>query len=311
MSHRILDSTSYVTGTDEPRGPVLIVEDSAMYRRLLRRRLEQFDLEVITASNGEQALRVLRETPVDLVISDWMMPRLDGVKLCREMRADERLRSIYFILLSSRSDIEQKVFGLDQGADDYLEKTCATEELIARVRAGLRIRKLNHVLEARASTDDLTGLTNRGHFFERLEEEMDRSERYSGKLCLVMLDMDDLKVINDTHGHLSGDAAIRHVAESIQSNCRKSDVAARYGGDEFAIVFINVGHAEVAAAMERIVLDVTTIPVTSEGVSFYAGVSFGVAEKTDDMKSGSDMVREADRRLYVMKRRRASRLVTR
>lgn len=308
MRNRVFDSTAYVIGTDECRGPVLVVEDNPVYQRLLRRRLEQYDLEVLTANDGEEGLRILEEHDVELVLSDWMMPKLDGVGLCRAMRSSKRLRSIYFILLSSRTETDEKVFGLEQGADDYLEKSCATEELIARVRGGLRIRKLHHALQERACTDDLTGLANRGRFFDRLEEELERIERYSGSLCLVMLDVDNLKDVNDEYGHLAGDAVIRHVANGIGRNCRKSDLAARYGGDEFAVLFINATATDVALVMERMALDISTTPVRCEDTSLSVGVSFGLISVSDvgQFETADDVIRAADRRLYVMKRRRVS-----
>jgi diguanylate cyclase (GGDEF)-like protein len=290
-----------------------VVEDNPGFQRLLQRRLEQYELDVLTASDGEEALKILEEHDVELVLSDWMMPRLDGVGLCRAMRTNKRLRSIYFILLSSRTETDEKVFGLEQGADDYLEKSCATEELIARVRGGLRIRKLHHALQERACTDDLTGLANRGRFFDRLEEELDRIERYSGDLCLVMLDVDNLKDVNDEHGHLAGDAVIRHVAHGIQRNCRRSDLAARYGGDEFAVLFINASATDVALVMERMALDIASLPVRCEDATLSVGVSFGLMNVSgkNQFDSADDVIRAADRRLYVMKRRRVSAAVSR
>jgi diguanylate cyclase (GGDEF)-like protein len=123
-----------------------------------------------------------------------------------------------------------------------------------------------------------------------------------------MLDVDNLKDVNDEHGHLAGDAVIRHVAHGIQRNCRKSDLAARYGGDEFAVLFINATATEVALVMERMVLDISTDPVRCEDTSLSVGVSFGLISVSGvgQFDTADDVIRAADRRLYVMKRRRAS-----
>lgn len=283
-------------------GPILVVEDDTAYRRVLCRRLQANGFDVFSACDGAEGLELAREKQPDVIITDWMMPGMDGLSLIEHVRRDVELAPTYIVLLSHKVETDEKVRALDRGADDYLVKACETDELIARVRAGMRVRVLQRELLHQASIDGLTGLVNRRQFFSRLDEELRRSERYEQSVALAMIDLDELKTINDTYGHLAGDAAIRHAAEIIEQECRATDVVARYGGDEFAVLFISADAAHAVAVLTRISDELARRPLRRDGHAIHVGLSYGIAS-IDDLESrrADDFVQLADEALYEMK----------
>lgn len=284
-------------------GPILLVEDDPSFSRILTKRLEMNGFEVMHARDGRAGLEMALEKRPDLIITDWMMPKMDGLTMVREIRKSPQLCGVYVVMVSNKADTDEKVRGFDCGADDYLPKDCDNEELLARIRAGMRIRGLQQALVEQVRVDPLTRLYNRGHFFERLEEELRRMRRYEQQLTVAMIDLDEFKNINDSLGHLAGDGAIRYVSNVIRDSCRETDVVARYGGDEFAIMFLNAGAQHAAAVLSRLNDHLEAYPFRFDGSAIVIRTSWGIAQADPTtLPAPDDLVHQADRRLYEMKK---------
>ncbi len=282
--------------------PILVVEDDPAFSKLMQKRLMAHGYEVLLARDGLEGLEFCRLHRPDLVLSDWMMPKMNGVDLCEEIRKTKGLENTYIILISSKADTGERVRGFDAGADDYLVKNCDPEELQARIRVGLRVRELQKALERQARVDDLTGLWNRAYFYERLSEEIPRVQRYGKPLTVAMIDLDGFKGVNDTFGHLAGDGALVFAAELLMTHSRTVDVVGRYGGDEFVIAFVETDPKTAVVVMERIRKEIADHPFQWEGRTARFGMSFGMADLGPNRATPDLLLRAADEALYEMKR---------
>jgi len=263
---------------------ILIVEDDPVNTRLVGSLLTRWGYEVVTAGNGEEALQIIeRERTIPLAIVDWMMPKMDGIELCREIRKRFKEPYIYIILLTTRDQPDDVVKGFEAGADDYLIKPVHNNELNARIRAAKRIIDLQRellatqeVLRTQATHDSLTGLWNRGAIFEILGRELDRARRQENPLAVVMIDLDQFKRINDTHGHLIGDEVLWEVAQRVGNAVRSYDSVGRYGGEELLVIapgYDGDGAMGFAERLRRL-LDEAPIPTT--GPNLHLTLSAGV-----------------------------------
>jgi two-component system cell cycle response regulator len=256
---------------------ILLIEDDRSIARLVQYQLRASGYSIRTAESLAAGRERLQDgTCCDLVLLDRRLPDGDGVTLCSELRS--RNPHAYILMLTGEASPEAKLEGFGCGADDYVTKPFQTEELLARIRAGLRIVELqkkliesNRKLEELSNTDPLTRLRNRRYFERHFATMFEHARRYDRPLSVVMLDIDFFKQINDTHGHAAGDAVLKKTAETIAGCTRKSDLVARLGGEEFAIVlpetalFESLQFAEkirAAVAAADIVYDVTPIRVT-------------------------------------------------
>jgi diguanylate cyclase (GGDEF)-like protein len=188
-----------------------------------------------------------------------MMPEMDGFEFCHALQAEEKMREFHIIITSARDSLEDKVKGLELGAADYLTKPFSLAELRARLQVGERIVRQQKSskdqqthLEHLAREDTLTGLTNRRHFDERLQEEWQRAVRHGHSLALLLCDIDYFKKVNDTYGHTCGDMVLKEVGQTLLHYSRTSDVVARYGGEEFVILLCEANMAQAAVAAERL-----------------------------------------------------------
>ncbi len=238
---------------------VLIVDDDFVTRRLLQARLVQMGLHVIEAVNGKEAWELLQANPIPLVITDWLMPLMDGLNLIQQIRAANFPRYIYVILLTNLDSKTDVVKGLEAGADDYLTKPFNLPELTARVKIGQRIVALEQRLLAmsdqlyiQATYDQLTGLLQRSAALEQLNLLVQRAQGQQQPLSLLLLDLDHFKQINDQHGHTVGDQALRLIAEQIQQTVRTSDPTARWGGEEMLVLLPGANSSAAIATAQRI-----------------------------------------------------------
>jgi diguanylate cyclase (GGDEF)-like protein len=235
---------------------------------------------------------------------------MDGVVLCHQLKSDADLRNRYVIMLTGEDDQEDKVQGLDLGADDYITKPFQYPELMARIRAAKRIVDLqkellesNRRLELLSITDGLTRLHNHRHFQDELARAFEESQRYQRPLSLVIVDLDFFKKVNDTHGHAVGDEVLKAVAKIFRESIRSTDLAARYGGEEFALMLPETNLSDGIAFAEKIRSTIETTAIPTQAGPLTATVSIGVATVPHTrIHSAKELVVAADKALYRAKR---------
>jgi len=281
---------------------VLIVDDNDGVRRMIRTHLDiAGGYEVFEASNGEKCLQVASEVRPDVILLDIMMPVMDGMEACRKLREDPSTASIYIIMLTAKTKVEDRVEGLDTGADDYLSKPFAPDELLARIRRGSKIVDDRRI----ALFDQLTGLYNRRSFDSFFEKELARSNRYGNHLSVVLVDIDHFKKVNDTYGHPVGDKVLKALAQILQDSIRSSDFACRWGGEEFALLMpeTNLEAARDKAESVRQAVAEYLFPKVGQ-----LTVSFGVSYPDKD-EFAKDFFERVDRALYKAKDEGRNRVV--
>jgi two-component system cell cycle response regulator len=289
---------------------VLVAEDDALFRRILQRWLTAWGYEVTMAEDGAQAWAILQQEILapQVLILDWMMPAINGLELCSKVR--ERNQPPYqYILLATAKDAKQDmVRGLEAGADDYLTKPFDRSELKARLRACNRILTLqddqiqaHEQLRFQATHDGLTGSWNRSEILEMLRRELERGARSDTTTGILMLDIDHFKAINDTYGHLTGDAVLRDVTQRISQAVRSYDSVGRYGGEEFVIVLPGCNREQVDQGAERVRAAVDNGPVRVNESQIAVTISIGAAVTTHGGISEKDLLAAADAALYRAK----------
>ena len=288
---------------------VLVAEDDPISRRLIERSLAKWGYDVIVACDGHEAMKVLRYAQAPrLVILDWMMPGMDGLQICREMRKHPDEPYTYIILLTAKSQRQDIIQGLDAGADDYITKPFSTHELKARLRAGSRILDLQSALltaqeelEDQATHDFLTGLPNRLLFSDRLTQRLAESQRNKGMLSIMFLDLDRFKLINDGLGHNVGDLLLKQVAERLTSSLRGVDTVARMGGDEFTIILPSMSDPADASTIADRVISSFSKPFQINEHQLHVTTSIGISVFPTDGADVETLVRSADSAMYRAK----------
>jgi len=284
---------------------ILIAEDDPISRRLLEATLSGWGYDVLVTSDGSEAWEAIQQPEAPgLVISDWMMPHMDGLELCRKVRQMKRTGYIYFIILTSKGRKEDVIKGLEAGADDFLIKPFDREELKCRTMIGKRIIELEQRILKLATTDSLTGVLNRRAFFERMEQEINRSLRENTSLSLILTDIDYFKKVNDRYGHQVGDLVLQGFTEQLLNSSRPYDFVGRYGGEEFVICLPGAGLSQSGSVAERMRSKVeemkTVLPDGSQSIRITA--SFGVTSFLMDSKEKADsLIKRADNALYKAK----------
>jgi putative two-component system response regulator len=307
----------------EPLNTVMVVDDDPVTREMLSAGLSAQGIECIGCADGREALALLETNYPRMIISDWEMPGLDGLELCRRVRSASGNRHVHFIMLTVHTSQDELSRAFDAGIDDFLAKPFHQGELIARIRSGMRslalqeelsrqnassrqlneqLTNLNRRLEKLAITDDLTGLYNRRQAVHRLEEHWSMCERYGRPLSLVSLDIDHFKQVNDLHGHAAGDEVLRGVAEALRGSVRASDCVARVGGEEFLLILPQQTLAEAELCAERCRTAIEARTFTAAGVAIRATISAGIASRRPNHAGCHDLLTEADEALYAAKR---------
>lgn len=288
---------------------VLIVDDSPEMLAIARYWLEREGLQVECTSTGREALGKAADGVPDIILLDIDLPDMTGWDVCRALKSSPAVSHIPVIFLTASVETADVVRGLDLGAVDYVTKPFDPPVLAARVRVGLRTKRLQDLLRTSALLDPLTELPNRGAFEARLREEWDRRGRYGGELALVLLDIDHFKRVNDRWGHRVGDQVLQEVAQRIRGTCRRCDLAARYGGEEFAIIAPSVDAEHAAYLAERIRAAIAGDPVATDRDAIPVTLSAGVSDATGLAESAA-LVERADEALYRAKRTGRNRVVT-
>ena len=281
---------------------VLVVDDDPSMRRLIAAWLTRVGFQVSQAEDGLEAVAAIEAEAPGFVITDWDMPRMTGLELCRRIREMVLPHYVYTIFLTSRSDSTDVIDALDAGADDFLAKPVKKNELLARLRSGGRVLSLEHQLSFLAKNDALTGLAARRTLTECADREWSRARRYGLPLSVVMFDIDFFKRINDTYGHPVGDTAIQQTARLMEENCRASDVLCRYSGDEFVALLPETDEEHSAVWAERLRTKINTTQLDVGGVHLPISCSFGVAERDDSMTGPEDLIDAADQALLAAKK---------
>lgn len=289
---------------------VLVADDNPGSLLVARAAVERSGHDCLTAADGDEAWALYLEHRPEVVVTDWMMPGMDGLALCRAIRAREVDLYTYIVLLTSQDSRGDLLAGLEAGADDYVTKPLDPFVLHARLLVALRVTTLHadlahyrKVLSQQARTDPLTGLHNRLKLSEDLEQLHARSQRYMEAYCVAMCDVDNFKRYNDIYGHQAGDLALRAVAEAMVGVARKSDGVYRYGGDEFLLVLPNQSPLSAKAFMERALDTVRELEIVHSGdllgqLTLSAGISAYTAEHRADSET---LLGEADAALYAAK----------
>jgi diguanylate cyclase (GGDEF)-like protein len=299
-------------------GRILVVDDNRDNVEIIATRLRFRGYQIDEASDGATALHIAATNPPDLILLDLMLPDIDGYEISRRIKGDESLPFIPIILVTARDSTQDKVAGLDAGADDYLTKPIDFPELEARVRSMLRIKRLqdeielkNQELERLSISDGLTGLFNHRHIHALLNEEFERVLRTGDQLTVAMFDLDHFKAVNDTYGHQAGDRVLEQMADILRETAREIDRVGRYGGEEFMVLLPETTIADATVFVERVRREVARHPFdigAAEPLSMT--ISAGVATYPDArMTSPESLVRFADEALYAAKSSGRNRVV--
>ena len=303
---------------------ILVIEDSQAQAEKITEMLEHTGYTAIWASGGIAGLRMAKSEMPDLVLLDVVMEDMDGHAVCRWLKVHEATSAIPVIMLTVKSDVSDRVEGLNVGADDYLPKPFNEQELEARIYAALRRRMDREELQRRnseleemlfrveymAMTDALTGLYNRRRFNDVLKHEFATTWRYKNQLTCIMLDIDLFKRINDRYGHPAGDEVLKSIGAILSKSIREVDIVARYGGEEFALLMPHTAKKDAAWAAERIMEQIRDTSVEFDNHEIHFSVSMGVADICDIVNNDmDDLIRAADLALYEAKRLGRDRIV--
>jgi diguanylate cyclase (GGDEF)-like protein len=280
---------------------VLVVDDSMVFRKTIKGMLENLFYKVITVAHGEEALGMLNTNPdISLVITDYNMPVMNGLDLTREIRKEYNKSELCIIAISSNNDEEINALFLKQGANDYIKKPFSKEEFSCRVNNSIEALENIQFITNHANRDFLTGLYNRRYFFENMQEYIDDTKESGEKFAIGMIDIDNFKKINDTHGHDIGDKVIVALSEVLRTNTSYRDIVARFGGEEFCIVLKNINRYSATDIFDRLRKEVESFTFSNDnGEDIKFTISIGVTMDSDE--NLEDTMSQADMMLYNAK----------
>lgn len=280
---------------------ILVVDDSDINRYVIESTLTDF--EVFTASSAISMYEILDRTKVDLLLLDIIMPDKDGLTIAKELSESEQFANLPIIFVSVRNTDEDIVKGLGIGAYDYVTKPINEKILRARIDAVLRQTRKEKSLESQSRTDGLTGIYNKRYFLERAGQEWDLVRRQDRSLSIALMDIDHFKNINDTYGRDLGDFILQEVAQLLSDSLRVSDIVARYGGEEYIVLFTGYTKEEAFLACMRIRNTINSHIFKMDGLEVRVTMTYGIAD-LDDLTTHSDeediknIINKADIRLH-------------
>ena len=296
---------------------ILVADDDPTSRLIVQTALRHLGHECHIVCDGDQAWDLYRSLQPDVVISDWMMPGLSGLELCKKIRAQDARNYTYFVMVTNQRALDEILEGMNAGADDYLTKPLDSDDLQARLVAAARVTSLhvqlaqqrtqlevlNGELAAVARRDPLTGLGNRRALEEDLVLLEARVKRYGHRYCMALIDVDHFKSYNDTYGHQAGDEVLELVAGQLRHQARGGDALYRYGGEEFLCIFPEQSLARGMVAVERMRAGVAQLAIEhAGGASGALTISAGVSVlDPNETKSVAQVLKETDEALYVAK----------
>jgi len=311
---------------------ILLVDDDSAMLMVMKMLLDNQGHTVALARNGEEALAMVKDFIPQLIMTDWIMPKMDGIEFCRALRRNPAWRNIYVFILTAQEGIDRLVEAFEAGANDYMTKPINPKILSARLSAGQRVVQLQEELEYEreqlqkfsselaisnqrfqqlALTDELTGLPNRRFANEQLERQWAMAQRNKSPLSCMMLDIDYFKQVNDTYGHKTGDDVLKQVASTLQASVRKQDVVCRIGGEEFLVICPDVQIAELNKYAERLREKISLLNFSDNAdKKFKLTISIGAASKLPVMSNAEVLLQLADKRLYIAKESGRNRTVS-
>jgi diguanylate cyclase (GGDEF)-like protein len=280
---------------------LLIVDDTVVNLDILIDLLEGYD--VIDTTNGKDALKIVQDENIDLILLDIMMPSMDGYKVCQKLKENPKTKGIPVIFITAKTDEKSIEKAFDIGGADYITKPFKPKELLARVKRELHIQDLQNELKLLAATDPLTKLYNRRYFTQTAKHIFDLARREKKDLSLIMLDIDKFKNVNDTYGHDVGDMVIVALANQLIEYHRQSDIACRFGGEEFVILLPNTSLDNAVSLAQDIRLDVENLNIQTNNSQLKFTISLGVSKVNfNDEINIEKALKRADDALYDAKR---------
>ncbi|HOK02860.1 MAG TPA: diguanylate cyclase [Spirochaetota bacterium] len=286
---------------EESNPLVMIVEDNPINSKICQNLLEKNGYSTAIFFDGESALKFLSTCAPDLILLDIIMPGMDGFQVSEEIKKNPKLKDTPIIFLSAMNDEESIVNGFKKGGVDYITKPFRPQELLARTKTHVDLKRAKEKLLIMATTDELTGLYNRRYFIERLNNEFERFKRFQSKFSFLMIDIDLFKNINDNYGHKCGDLVLQKTSEAMRKTLRSYDILARVGGEEFAIILPETDIKSAETIAERLRKRVYENSIQYEDIEIKITISIGVTQSYINDKNIDDIIVRADKALYISK----------
>lgn len=301
---------------------VMVVDDVANNLKVVSSMLSQMGYTTTFAASGRQALERLADFQPDLILLDLMMPEMDGIEVCRAIKAMPRFEAVPIIFVTASHEVNHLEEAFEAGAVDYITKPFKRIELVARVKTHLKLKYVTDELRCKseallhknqelqivmnqlktlATTDPLTGVHNRRFLQDKINQEWQRASRYSHPFGLLILDLDNFKIVNDSYGHKVGDAVLCSVVQSVKTVIRQIDTFARYGGEEFAVLLPETSIEQVLDVAERIRWAIEQTPIAREPHTVYITTSIGASTYLPQDTSPDEVFKRADQGLYQAK----------
>jgi len=282
---------------------ILIVDDEPLSLELLSHLLMANGYKTVAVQTGAKALELIQSNPPDLILLDMMMPIMDGISVCQQIKERETTQNIPVIFITALSDLQHKIKAFKVGGVDYIVKPFIQEEVLARINVHLKLKKALERLEEMSRTDPMTGIGNRRYAYEILAKQIEMVKREDSRFIVCYVDIDNLKTINDTHGHDKGDQLIQTVVNSLKGIIRGSDYLFRMGGDEFLIIFPKAKVDDSEKLIERIRKSLNKQTICGVPIDF----SFGFYEFNAECSLSTDeLIKRADKRMLKAKKEKKS-----
>ena len=310
-------SAKNLPAQSEEQDVILVVEDETNSRFLLKTYLTSEGYGVRMAKSGEEALRMVAEDPPSAIVLDILLPKMDGYEVCKRLKTSENTNFIPVVMATALRGNQQRIQGIEAGADDFISKPFNRVELLTRIKSLLRIKRLHEDLERKvqelektkaklrklAVTDGLTGLFNYRAFRRQLHMEISRSRRFGLPVSLLMMDIDHFKVYNDRFGHPNGDRVLKRFARILHENVREVDCLARYGGEEFVLILPGTDKKSAKTAAEKLrrLVERSSFPLAEKLPSGRVTISVGVTSFPEDTQDEEKLIRFSDQALYRAK----------